>query len=474
MTTLTPQWILFDEFWISLKQRNFWFIRLRYGAVILLTGLTAAAQFQRHLYVNPVPLIAIAVGIFCYNLVFHYFWQRIPPRRTRFHGIHFALLQICTDFLALMLVIYFTGGIETPLYLLFIFHVILGSLLLPGPVITLIITCVLLVGTAEAILELNGVIPHQAIAGLYAAPMYDNTDYLILHFAVVGLALYVSAYLANSISKELYKREKSLTLAYDKLEEAEKTKTRYIMSVVHDLKTPVAAVQTYLDLILDNALGEVNDEVRRRLVRARVRTNDSLAMINDVLQISQLKLANSLNITEVDLVELAHTTFREMSELFEERGVEFSIETEQGNPEVIQGDRASLRLMLANVFSNAAKYSPRPGRVVVRFDEHQRGFISIAVLDNGIGIPAEELPKVFQDFYRASNSKKLGIEGTGLGTSIISHVISQHHGSVQIESPSSLREEGRPGTAITIILPIQYTPEEEIPFHLPSTSELAH
>jgi signal transduction histidine kinase len=130
--------------------------------------------------------------------------------------------------------------------------------------------------------------------------------------------------------------------------------------------------------------------------------------------------------------------------------------------------------MIANVLSNAAKYSPRPGRVVARFDTHQRGLISLSFMDNGIGIPEEELPKVFQDFYRASNSKKLGIEGTGLGTSIISHVIGQHHGSVQVESPSPLKEEGRPGTSITIILPIQYSHDEEILRNLPSTNELAH
>ena len=473
MLTLTPQWILFDEFWISLKKRNRLFIKLRYGAVVLLSCVIIGIQFLRSIYVDPVPIMFITIGILLYNVLFQYIWNQIPPRHTTFHGVHFALLQISADFLALMILIYYTGGIETPLYFLFIFHVILGSLLLPGSVVVLIITSMLMISLGGALLEAHAMIPHHAIMGLYATPIYNSTEHLILHFAAFSLTLYVSIYLANSISKELYKRERSLTIAYRKLEEAEKTKTRYIMSVVHDLKTPIVAVQTYLDLIIDRALGEIGEQISKRLERARLRTADALAMINDILQISQLKLANHLHVSDINLIELLEEVHGEMEEIYSQKSIEFVIENEEPQPPIIQADRISLKLVIGNLLGNASKYTPKPGKVLVKIKEEQRGVITFSVQDNGIGIPQNDLPKIFNDFYRGTNSKKLGIEGTGLGTSVITHVVHQHHGTVRAESPSELREsDERPGASFIVSLPIQYSPEEEIPFTLPSTNQL--
>jgi signal transduction histidine kinase len=461
--TLIPERIQYEQFWIDIKSRNKWLIKLRYMAVIMLISLIAIFYildfFFPRFEINILPIWVISFSILGYNLVFHKLWNKLPANHEegqRFHSLHFSLIQIITDFISLMLLIYFTGGIESPLYSFFLFHVIIGSLLMPSAVINFMISITILITLAGAIMELNNIIPHYTVHGIISFSIYDNIPYLIVFFTFFSITLFLSNYLANSIAKRLYQREKDLTKAYQELDNAEKVKSKYVMTIVHDLKTPIAAAITYLNMILDGMMGEINSEQLRPLERSKSRLDAAITTINDILHISQLKISTDpTDVEKINLKELFEEFYSDMLILFNAKKIDFQLEM-IGEDVSVEAEPKIFKYALANLVSNAHKYTELNGKVVIKLiDENDK--VSISVADNGIGIPDKEKEKIFKDFYRSSLSKQKGIEGTGLGMSVVVNTIQKYHGSIILNSPSYLAEDGKPGTEFIIILPKRYS-----------------
>lgn len=458
MIELAPKWIMYDEFWRTLKRRNLWLITLRYVAVIMLLSLILIGMLVEGLRMDELYIGVLAGVILLYNTVFHRAHPKLPDGFAAFHGLHFALLQMAADFIALLALVYLSGGVDSPFFYFFIFHVLIGSLILPRHVINLLIGVTITAIAAGSILELQGVIPHFAVEGYIGHAHYTNETYVTVHIVILAGVLFVSNYIANSISKELYLRERSLTVAYRKLEEAEVAKSRYVMSVVHDLKTPIAAAMTYLNMILDGSLGRVPEALERPLERSRIRLNNAISVVNDILQLTQLKLAEKPEISRVNLTELINEIYQEMRILFVAKKIRFSTWISSEHDIYVEAEQKLLKLGLSNLISNTHKYTDKGGRVEIHIKDEGEN-VSIEIADSGIGIPADEQKKIFQDFYRSSISKKKGIEGTGLGMSVVLHIIRQFNGRIHVESPSQLADgEEHPGTSFFITFPKTYTP----------------
>jgi len=360
------------------------------------------------------------------------------------------------DFLCLLVVIHFTGGIETPLYIFFIFHVIIGSLILPGPVIFLIVTLTYIITVTGGILELNEIIPHHSLQ-IFSFTLYNNTEYLIIFFVLFGTGLFLSTYFSNSIAKDLYVRENRLTKAYFDLENAEKSKTRYVMTIVHDLKTPIAAATTYLNMILEGSMGEVNPLQQQPLERSKLRLGNAIGTINDILYISQAKLESGINnIENVNLVEIIVDLIKDVIILIDSKLLQINTNFEENQEIHVQAEPKLLKLALANLISNSIKYTERGGQVNINLTENKDNVI-ISIVDNGIGIPEKDKVKVFGNFFRTSLSKEKGIEGSGLGLSLVLEVIKKYNGTIELISPSSLASEGKPGTEFIITMPKIFT-----------------
>ncbi|TAL68244.1 MAG: HAMP domain-containing histidine kinase [Bacteroidetes bacterium] len=463
--TLIPERIQYDQFWIELKKRNHWLIMLRYGAVVMQISLIIFLYILDNVMprfgFNSLPLWIITAVIFGYNIVFHRISIAMPElyqSQKKFHSLHLSMLQIILDIIALMLFIYFTGGVESPIFFFYIFHVIIGSLFLTDRIMAIIVSWVMLTSIAGALMEYNHIIPHQGIAGIHVFPLYNNTSFMVGHFIFFGLTLYLSIYLTNSIAKQLYQRERSLTQAYNDLENAEKSKSRYVFSVVHDLKTPIAASMTYLDMMLDGTLGEVRSEHLRPLERIKYRLSGAVKTINDILFFSKLKLESGINnISEVSLISVFDEIYLDHRILINTKNIKYTFNCDSGDDAIIQAEPKLLQLALSNLVSNAIKYTEQDGIIEVVINDLKELYL-ISIADNGIGIPAEEKEKIFQDFYRTSLSKKKGIEGTGLGMSIVLQVIQKLHGEILVESPCYLAtDENRPGTRFIVRLPKIYS-----------------
>jgi signal transduction histidine kinase len=197
--------------------------------------------------------------------------------------------------------------------------------------------------------------------------------------------------------------------------------------------------------------------MERPLERSRSRLSTAITLINDILQLSQVKLANRIEASDINLTEMLEDIYDEMRILFMAKKIRFSTWTNADHDLHIEAEPRLLKLALGNLISNAHKYTENDGLVEVHMKEKE-DIVTIEIADNGIGIPEGELDRIFDDFYRTSVSKKKTTEGTGLGLSIVQQIIHQFHGTIRVESPSRLGDGfERHGTAFFLTLPRTYT-----------------
>ena len=456
MIALVPPWAHhYLEFWETIKKRNIWFIKLRYFAVLTLIAFIFFSEYVLDFSFTETQLTAIGsitLVILIYNLIFHSVRDKIKSIPRKFNVLHFSLLQMLMDLISLALLIYFTGGIESPLVFLFIFHMIIGSLILPERVIYTLAVLVFLSFGILSYLEYADVIIHHQLEGFLGFTLYNNLKYIAISTSVFGFVIFTGVYLTNGIAKQLYKLEQDLLESFDKLESAEKEKQKYIMAVVHEIKTPLTAVISYLNIINSKMLGEVNPEIDEKLKRAFVRSEEAVELINNVLRISKLRLLDEVIKEEIDIDNLIQKIVHIKQAVIDSKNITFNFIDSRSEKKPFYGDKFLFELVISNLLGNAIKYTPENGKVEVAIHDSKKG-LEVVINDNGIGIPKEDIDKLFGDFFRASNIKGKGIEGTGLGLSIVKQIVEKHDGTISIESPSELGDETRPGSSVRIKLP---------------------
>ncbi len=458
MMSLIPIWAHnYTEFWEAIRRRNLWFIQMRYWAFLMLTGILVFSYLVLKIEYSSTQLISfsiISISILTYNSLLHYFRRYLKCEPGTINPLHFSLIQMVLDLIALLLLVYFTGGIESPLYMFFVFHMIIGSLILPGFAVYLMALVSYLLLCGMIMLEYFGIIPHHHIIGLLGVELSENLYFVISYMLAFGFTILISVYLANGIAKQLYKRERDLYDSLIKINAAEKEKQKYIMGIVHELKTPLAAISSYLDLILQKFLGPINEEVEEKIIRAKYRSDEGIGMINDVLNVSKLKLYDEFDEEDVNLAGLVAAILRNRKVTAEAMLISLNFNDERTKKEKIRGDKFLLNLAISNLVGNSIKYGIDEGKVVLTL-KNKNGSQILEICDDGIGIPKEDLSKIFNDFYRSSNAKKISTDGSGLGLSVVKQVIERHGGTIKVHSPSGIGSMKNPGTCFTIQLPVK-------------------
>jgi two-component system phosphate regulon sensor histidine kinase PhoR len=217
----------------------------------------------------------------------------------------------------------------------------------------------------------------------------------------------------------------------------------FVANASHELKTPVAAVRALAETLL-TALPD-DPEAGRRFAERIGREAERLEVLaRDLLDLSRVE-RGTLDVEPVDLVGLAKEVADGYTDLAEERRVRLHTELQ---PQLsLRGDRAQLGLLVSNLLDNALRHTPAKGTVRVRL-EATEGRAVIQVADTGEGIPAGELSRVFERFYRVDKARARQTGGTGLGLAIVRHVAEAHGGTVRVDS-----ELGR-GSSFTVSLPL--------------------
>jgi two-component system, OmpR family, phosphate regulon sensor histidine kinase PhoR len=221
----------------------------------------------------------------------------------------------------------------------------------------------------------------------------------------------------------------------------------FVANASHELKTPVAAVRALAETLL-TALPD-DPEAGRRFAQRIARETERLDVLaRDLLDLSRVE-RGTLDVEPVDLVGLVKEVVGGYADRAEERRIRLDTELQPGV--ATRGDRAQLGLLLSNLIDNALRYTAPKGAVCVRLDAAE-GRAVIQIDDNGQGIPAGELPRIFERFYRVDKARTRQTGGTGLGLAIVRHVAEAHGGGVRVDS-----ELGR-GSTFTVTLPLAGPP----------------
>jgi len=221
----------------------------------------------------------------------------------------------------------------------------------------------------------------------------------------------------------------------------------FVANASHELKTPVAAVRALAETLL-TALPD-DPEAGRRFAERIGREAERLDLLTrDLLDLSRVE-RGALDVEPVDLVGLVKEVVGGYADRAEERHIKLSTEVEPGV--ALRGDRAQLGLLLSNLIDNALRYTPAKGAVCVRLNAAESRAV-LQVHDTGQGIPAGELSRVFERFYRVDKARARQTGGTGLGLAIVRHVAEAHGGTVRVDSELSR------GSTFTVTLPVAGPP----------------
>jgi len=278
---------------------------------------------------------------------------------------------------------------------------------------------------------------------------------------VLATSLYITVYLATSIAARLRWREEQvvalsrqtkahadeLEVTCDKLAEIERAKSSYTRKVAHEMRSPLAAVESLLRVVAEGLQGDIPDRALEKIETASRRTRKLLAVTGDLLTLAAARETKLLGkCTDVDMSETLEGVVRLLAAQAESRGIAICQEVAGDLPSIC-GDCEGMEQLLTNLISNAIKYSKEGCTVWVRMCQ-RGGCVEIEVADEGIGIGEAEMDSIFEEFHRSPNAREFTSDGTGLGLSIVKSIVEAHRGSIAVRSRKG------EGTTFTIRLPI--------------------
>jgi two-component system sensor histidine kinase/response regulator len=248
------------------------------------------------------------------------------------------------------------------------------------------------------------------------------------------------------VKRGLEKRKLALEAATLR-EEKKRMEENFITMVSHELRTPLADIQQYFEVILGEITGKVAINQRKILERIRERIDVLLKLTNDWLDITRIKTGEIVKKFEpLDISSILTDAIVCMRPQAKIRKITLKIDDVPTNLKKVKGDKESLKMMFTNLISNGIRFNHEGGSVLVKTKE-QEGNIIIEVSDTGIGITKEDLPFIFEEFFRVKSDKTRHIDGTGLGLSIVKKIAEMHSGSIKVKS-----ELGK-GSTFFVILP---------------------
>ena len=234
-----------------------------------------------------------------------------------------------------------------------------------------------------------------------------------------------------------------------RLKELEKVRQDFVANVSHELRTPLTSIKGYAETLLDGAL---KDEIAYQFVQVIKRHSDRLAkIVEDLLTLSKIESRElDLKIESLSLSDLVNDVIALLTETVEKKKISISRQ-EILSSLAVEGDRNYLEQVFVNLLDNAIKYGRAGGRITISARETGQKEIQISVQDDGMGIPEQDLPRIFERFYRVDKGRSQELGGTGLGLSIVKHIVQAHGGKVWAES-----EFGK-GSTFYFTLPLRRT-----------------
>jgi len=429
------------------------FLIMRWFVIVGIGISTLGATNIFHIGFPTPPVYIICALMVLYNLVLMYQVRGLETlssdlvmQRVRTYGI----THIVLDLLAFTVLLHYTGGIENPFLFFVALHIVGGSTLLRRGAVFWIATQAIVMVTLLVFLEYIGVIPHVNLQGFVDPTRYKELSRVLAVLIALASILYATAYMATAISGELRKRQREIVKLREhlldktagelkkvseeaaKLEEEKNRFLRFLGIAAHDMKAPLAAIQSYFGVMLGGFSGELTEKQKSMIERSSFRITQLMNLISDLLDIPRIETGQIVQeMKETSLRQAIRHSVSELRNLAKQKGLKLTTEIPENLPRVY-GSAPRLQQVITNLVNNAINYTSE-GTITVRVMETNSD-LQVEVMDSGIGIPPDDLPRVFDDFFRASNVE---VKGTGLGLSISKRIVESHGGKIWVESPCS-------------------------------------
>ncbi len=286
------------------------------------------------------------------------------------------------------------------------------------------------------------------------------TGYATLETAIESLKLGAADYLAKPfeiqhikiiIARALErKRLRDISLEVQSLKKIDEMKSEFVSTASHELRSPLAAIKSAVQLILKGHTGEINENQTKFLSLADRNINRLTNILNNLLDLSRMESGKiGMKIEELDLIGPIEFILSSLRPHADRKSIQLKMKVPKELPSVY-GDREKIEQILTNLIGNAIKFTPEGGNVSVSagFLDGEENMMFISVRDSGIGISQDQLDKIFEKFHLVEGSLHRSVGGTGLGLAITKGLVKAHYGKIWVES------ELKKGSTFTFTLPI--------------------
>ena len=436
-----------NYFYINFEK--YWLINLRWLAVIFLlfTPFILGKFFKVH--IAPTTIYIISFFILTYNFIFFIIYKKLNLNKDVLDNknVLFDNFQIILDIICLTLLLHFYGGIENLFVFYYIFHVIISSIILEKKYAFLQMTFIVFLFIAMALGEYFGLLKHYNIPNFINLSLYADSLFVTGMIIVFSSTMFISFYMASTISEKLRKREKELYEANRLLEVKDKIKNEYVLRVSHDIKGHIAAIQNCIYPIKDKYLGDLNDDQKNLLERANVRCEKLMQFVKMLLNLTIIKLKQEDEKEKFNPIEVIKKAIDMVLTTAKSKNITIKSDFNLDNIMIIW-NKPELNLVITELLTNAIKYTPEKGKIFLE-TKTKNNFFYIKIKDTGIGIPEIEKKNIFNEFFRATNAKEIEPISSGLGLAMVKQIIDKNNSEIEVDS------ELNKGTAF--IIKIKYT-----------------
>ncbi|HEY5901739.1 MAG TPA: ATP-binding protein, partial [Anaerolineales bacterium] len=228
-----------------------------------------------------------------------------------------------------------------------------------------------------------------------------------------------------------------------RFKELDSMKSDFVATVSHDLRSPLTLMRGYASML--PMAGGLNDQQQAYLAKIISGVDNMTHLVNNLLDLGRIEVGVGLQMESVPVLDIVERVTGPLQQHAADRGIRLSVELPRDMPHAVEADAALLQQALYNLVENGIKYTPSGGSVDVRVRADEAS-LTFEVADTGIGIPASDLPRLFEKFHRGSQREARARQGTGLGLAIVNSIAARHGGRVWVES--------RPGKGSTFFLQV--------------------
>jgi len=207
----------------------------------------------------------------------------------------------------------------------------------------------------------------------------------------------------------------------------------FVANVSHELKTPITSIQGYSETLLSS--DDIDKETREKFLEVINKEAERMSrLVSDLLKLSKMDFqSNAMNRASFNAVKLAANCIDKIFIEADKKNQELVLFNEGDDEIYAYANEVDVEQVLLNIISNAIKYTPEGGKIAVKV-EQIGDYAEILVKDNGIGIPKEDLPRIFERFYRVDKARSRDVGGTGLGLAIVKHIVKNLGGTINVKS----------------------------------------